>query len=96
MLRTSSLNDTLRKYGRLTQAIAHCYRLQETEDRFKDPSVCPPFDGFVRKCNDLDKMTVGDVFAIQLMQVLTLLEQLESFDVKKFIQSTDYDSLYVM
>ena len=72
--RTSGLADTLRKYGYLTQAIAHFYRLQVTEDRFKNTSVCPPFNDFIKRCNDLDKMTVSDVFAIQLMQVLTLLE----------------------
>ena len=72
--RTSGLADTLRKYGYLTQAIAHSYRLQVIEDKLKNTSVCPPFNEFIRSCNGLDKMTVSDVFAIQLMQVLTLLE----------------------
>lgn len=72
--RTSGLADTLRKYGYLTQAITHSYRLQVIEDKLKNTSVCPPFNEFIRSCNGLDKMTVSDVFAIQLMQVLTLLE----------------------
>lgn len=72
--RTSGLADTLRKYGYLTQAIIHCYRFQVTEDNFKTTRECPPFSEFIRRCNGLDKMTVSDVFAIQLMQVFTLLE----------------------
>lgn len=69
MQRTSGLGDTLRKYGYLTQAITHYYRSQSPEDKVKSIGVCPPFDEFLKRCEDLDKMTVGDVFAIQLMQV---------------------------
>eukprot|EP00261_Vitis_vinifera_P016553 XP_010645693.1 PREDICTED: crossover junction endonuclease MUS81 isoform X3 [Vitis vinifera] len=73
--RTSGLADTLRKYGYLTQAIAHSYRLQVIEDKLKNTSVCPPFNEFIRSCNGLDKMTVSDVFAIQLMQVPQVTEE---------------------
>ncbi|THG05643.1 hypothetical protein TEA_000828 [Camellia sinensis var. sinensis] len=71
--RTTGLGDTLRRYGYLTQAITQYYRLQFTEDKQNSlgVSVCPPFDEFIRRCQNLDKMTVSDVFAIQLMQVLT-------------------------
>lgn len=72
VLRTSVLGDTLRKYGYLTQAINQCYRSKFPEDSTKCSGVCPPYDEFVKTCQDLDKMTVSDVFAIQLMQVITL------------------------
>nr|GMD62647.1 crossover junction endonuclease mus81 [Ipomoea batatas] len=65
--RTAGLGDTLRKYGYLTQAIDHYYK--SMEDKHKSPEMCPPFKAFIRRCEDLDKMTVSDVFAIQLMQV---------------------------
>lgn len=32
--------------------------------------VCPSYDEFVKKCQDLEKMTISDVFALQLMQVI--------------------------
>jgi crossover junction endonuclease MUS81 len=67
--RTSGLADTLKKYGYLTQAISQYYTAVLAEDRSKGTGVCPPFDEFVKMCQDLDKMTVSDVFAIQLMQV---------------------------
>ena len=68
--RTSGLGDTLRKYGYLTQAITQYYRSQSFEDIQNNLGVCPPFGDFIRRCQNLDKMTVSDVFAIQLMQVL--------------------------
>ena len=69
--RTSGLGDTLKKYGYLTQAIAQCYKSQIPEERHKSSRrVCPRFNEFVRKCEELDKMTINDLFAIQLMQVL--------------------------
>uniref|UniRef100_A0A2P2P2Q3 Crossover junction endonuclease MUS81 n=1 Tax=Rhizophora mucronata TaxID=61149 RepID=A0A2P2P2Q3_RHIMU len=37
--------------------------------------ICPSFDEFVNRCEDLDKMTVSDVFAIQLMQVPQVTEE---------------------
>ena len=67
--RTSGLADTLKKYGHLTQAILQYYKSVLPEDHSKCTGVCPPFDEFVKRCQDLDKMTVSDVFAIQLMQV---------------------------
>ncbi|GAB4853287.1 Crossover junction endonuclease mus81 [Ancistrocladus abbreviatus] len=68
VLRTSGLADTLRKYGYLTQAITKYYESQLPEDKCENTHVCPPFNEFIKSCEDLDKMTVSDVFAIQLMQ----------------------------
>ena len=70
--RTSGLGDTLRKYGHLTQAIYQYYKSDFFEDNNKCSAICPPYDEFVRRCQDLEKMTVSDVFAIQLMQVPTI------------------------
>lgn len=69
--RTSGLADTLRKYGYLTHAITQYYKSRVPEDQPKSTGICPPFREFIRRCQDLDRLTVGDVFAIQLMQVCT-------------------------
>ncbi|XP_057513441.1 crossover junction endonuclease MUS81 isoform X2 [Actinidia eriantha] len=74
--RTSGLGDTLRKYGYLTQAITQYYRSQSFEDIHNNLGVCPPFGDFIRRCQNLDKMTVSDVFAIQLMQVPQVTEEI--------------------
>ncbi|KAL8028622.1 hypothetical protein ABFX02_14G173300 [Erythranthe guttata] len=70
--RTSGLADTLKKYGYLTQSINQYYRSLDPEE--KCAAVCPPFDEFIKMCQELDKMTVRDVFAIQLMQVPQVTE----------------------
>nr|POE81103.1 crossover junction endonuclease mus81 [Quercus suber] len=74
--RTSGLADTLKKYGHLTQAILQYYKSVLPEDHSKCTGVCPPFDEFVKRCQDLDKMTVSDVFSIQLMQVPQVTEEI--------------------
>ncbi|CAK7339400.1 unnamed protein product [Dovyalis caffra] len=74
--RTNSLRDTLKKYAHLTQSIAQYYRLQLPEDQSTSAMVCPPFDEFIKRCQDLDKMTVSDVFAVQLMQVPQVTEEI--------------------
>ncbi|GMN53715.1 hypothetical protein TIFTF001_022837 [Ficus carica] len=74
--RTSGLSDTLKKYGHLTQAITQYYKSQIPEERHKNTSVCPPYKEFIKKCEDLDKMTVNDLFAIQLMQVPQVTEEI--------------------
>ncbi|KAI3846442.1 hypothetical protein MKX03_001892, partial [Papaver bracteatum] len=66
--RTTGLLDTLRKYGYLTQAITRYYREKVCNDTVKRSGTCPSFDEFIRKCEDLEKVTVGDIFGIQLMQ----------------------------
>ncbi|WJX30848.1 Crossover junction endonuclease mus81 [Trifolium repens] len=73
--RTSGLGDTLRKYGHLTKAIYQYYKSDFFEDNNKCSAICPPYDEFVRRCQDLEKMTVSDVFAIQLMQVPQVTEE---------------------
>ncbi|KAI3425613.1 ERCC4 domain-containing protein [Psidium guajava] len=73
--RTSGLADTLKKYGHLTRAIIHFYTLQSQDDQSKCTGVCPPFDEFIDRCQDAEKMTVSDVFAIQLMQVPQVTEE---------------------
>lgn len=67
--RTSGLADTLKKYVHLTQAITQYYKSEYLEEQSMNAGVCPSFDDFIKRCQDLDKMTVSDVFAIQLMQV---------------------------
>ncbi|KAL9424329.1 hypothetical protein AB3S75_036253 [Citrus x aurantiifolia] len=74
--RTSGLADTLRKYGYITQAITEYYKVELPEDQLKCTAVCPPFDEFLKRCQDLDKMTVSDVFAVQLMQVPQVTEEI--------------------
>ncbi|KAL3348367.1 hypothetical protein AABB24_021831 [Solanum stoloniferum] len=71
--RTSGLAETLRKYGYLTQGINQYYRCMDNER--SNSRLCPKFKEFIRKCEDLDKMTVSDVFAIQLMQVPQVTEE---------------------
>ncbi|KAE8038325.1 hypothetical protein FH972_010848 [Carpinus fangiana] len=73
--RTSGLADTLKKYGYLTRAISQYYKAVLPEDRSRGTGVCPPFDEFIKTCQDLDKMTVSDVFSIQLMQVPHVTEE---------------------
>ena len=70
--RTNGLGETLRKYGHLTQAIYQYYKSLDSEH--KSSRVCPQYREFIRRCEDLDKLTVSDVFAIQLMQVCFVLE----------------------
>lgn len=70
MQRTSGLADTLKKYGYLTQAITQYYKAIVMDDHYKCSGTCPRFGEFIKRCQDIDKMTVSDVFAVQLMQVL--------------------------
>ena len=70
--RTTGLGDTLKKYGYLTQAISQYYKTEILVDNVKCSGTCPPFGEFIKRCQDLEKTTVSDVFAIQLMQVLAI------------------------
>ncbi|CAN6444141.1 unnamed protein product [Victoria cruziana] len=70
--RTSGLLDTVKKYGYLTQSIASYYKLKFPGAR--NCRACPTYDNFVRRCGDLEKLTITDVFAIQLMQVPQVTE----------------------
>ncbi|KAK9950742.1 hypothetical protein M0R45_006214 [Rubus argutus] len=71
--RTGNLTKTLRNYGYLTVAIFKYYKLPE--EQHKHAGVCPTFDEFNKWCQDLDEMTVSDIFAIQLMQVPQVTEE---------------------
>lgn len=72
--RTSGLGDTLRKYGYLTQSITQYYNSLDNQDKNENIARCPPFNKFIQRCQELDKMTVSDVFATQLMQVPQVTE----------------------
>ncbi|EEF49613.1 endonuclease, putative [Ricinus communis] len=74
--RTSCLRDTLKKYGYLTHSITQYYSSQLLADQPKCNEVCPSFDEFIKRCQDLEKMTISDVFAIQLMQVPQVTEEI--------------------
>ncbi|KAF8646988.1 hypothetical protein HU200_065502 [Digitaria exilis] len=71
--RTSGFADTQRRYCHLTRSIIECYdanvsTLAETR------RVCPTYDEFKRKC-ELEKTTVSQIFALQLMQVPQVTEE---------------------
>ncbi|KAI3750799.1 hypothetical protein L2E82_21629 [Cichorium intybus] len=72
--RTSGLGDTLRKYGYLTQSITQYYNSLDNQDKNENIPLCPRFNKFIQRCQELDKMTVSDVFATQLMQVPQVTE----------------------
>ncbi|WCJ39011.1 Crossover junction endonuclease MUS81 [Euphorbia peplus] len=74
--RTSCLRDTLKTYAYLTRSIFQYYRTLVREDKPVSVGSCPPFDDFIKRCEDLEKMTVGDVFAVQLMQVPQVTEEI--------------------
>ena len=95
--RTSGLSDTLKKYGYLTHAITQYYILQASDDRVSHSDVCPRLDQFIKKCQELDKMTVSDVFALQLMQVWTaFIKESKVHSLKSLIiQSLISISMYV-
>ncbi|URD83310.1 Scarecrow-like protein, partial [Musa troglodytarum] len=73
--RTSGFADTVRRYGYLTKSIIQYYTMHFI-DMAMFSKVCPSYDEFVKKCQDLEKMTVSDVFALQLMQVPQVTEEI--------------------
>ncbi|KAL2898501.1 Crossover junction endonuclease MUS81 [Bienertia sinuspersici] len=73
--RTNGLADTLRRYGFLTQAITDHYKMSSWPDKCKSAGTCPSYAEFKKNCQDLEKMTVSDVFATQLMQVSHVTEK---------------------
>ncbi|XP_072982866.1 crossover junction endonuclease MUS81 [Typha latifolia] len=72
--RTTGFADTMRRYGYLTQSIVQYYNTHFC-DESKSFRLCLSYDEFVRKCQDLEKITVRDVFALQLMQVPQVTEE---------------------
>ncbi|KAK1316387.1 Crossover junction endonuclease MUS81 [Acorus calamus] len=73
--RTTGLSDTVKRYGFLTQSINQYYKTHFSKSKDGNNKVCPSYDEFVKKCQDLEKMTVSDVFALQLMQVPQVTEE---------------------
>ncbi|KAF9611967.1 hypothetical protein IFM89_037250 [Coptis chinensis] len=67
--RTSGLGDTIRKYGHLTLAIAHHYRALVFDEKETSRRTCPSFDEFIKKCQDIEKVTDGDIRAQEEMLV---------------------------
>jgi hypothetical protein len=68
VIRTSGYTDTMRTYGYLTLSIIDYY---STNFHSLDNSacICPTYDEFERHCRSLQKKTVSQIFALQLMQV---------------------------
>ncbi|PUZ53019.1 hypothetical protein GQ55_5G020400 [Panicum hallii var. hallii] len=72
--RTSGFADTQRRYGHLTRSIIKYYDINFSTYA-KTSHVCPTYDEFKRKCCDLEKTTVSEIFALQLMQVPQVTEE---------------------
>uniref|UniRef100_M8BEQ0 Crossover junction endonuclease MUS81 n=1 Tax=Aegilops tauschii TaxID=37682 RepID=M8BEQ0_AEGTA len=72
--RTNGYADTEKKYGHLTRSIIDYYRTNFSAGA--DTSrLCLTYDEFVKRCSDLEKVTVSDIFALQLMQVPQVTEE---------------------
>ncbi|XP_074583617.1 crossover junction endonuclease MUS81 isoform X2 [Curcuma longa] len=74
--RTSGFSDTVRRYGYLTKSIMQYYDEQFCNGKVRQSRVCSSYKEFISKCQDLEKMTVSDVFALQLMQVPQVTEEI--------------------
>ncbi|MQL86160.1 hypothetical protein Taro_018690 [Colocasia esculenta] len=81
--RTNGITDTVKKYGYLTQSISLYYMTQFSREA-ESMQLCPTFDEFVKTCQDLEKMIVTDVFALQLMQVPQVTEEIALAVVKMY------------
>uniref|UniRef100_A0ACD5XFQ4 Uncharacterized protein n=1 Tax=Avena sativa TaxID=4498 RepID=A0ACD5XFQ4_AVESA len=66
--RTTGYSDTERKYGHLTCSIIDYYNTHFSVGA-DTCRLCLTYDEFVRRCSELEKVTLSDVFALQLMQV---------------------------
>ncbi|XP_038972876.1 crossover junction endonuclease MUS81 isoform X2 [Phoenix dactylifera] len=73
--RTVGFVDTVKKYGYLTKSITQYYSTHFSRENTKNSKVCPSYNEFVKRCQDLEKMTMSDVFALQLMQVPQVTEE---------------------
>ncbi|KAK1664297.1 hypothetical protein QYE76_052456 [Lolium multiflorum] len=72
--RTTGYPDTEKKYGHLTLSIIDYYSTHFSS-RANTSRVCLTYDEFVKKCSDPKKLTVSDIFALQLMQVPQVTEE---------------------
>lgn len=66
--RTSGFADTQRRYCHLTRSIIEYY-VANFSSLAETCRVCPTYGEFKRKCRELEKTTVSQIFALQLMQV---------------------------
>nr|XP_020150449.2 crossover junction endonuclease MUS81 [Aegilops tauschii subsp. strangulata] len=72
--RTTGYADTEKKYGHLTGSIIDYYSRNFSAGA--DTSrLCVTYDEFVKRCSDLEKVTMSDIFALQLMQVPQVTEE---------------------
>ncbi|KAH0465030.1 hypothetical protein IEQ34_005133 [Dendrobium chrysotoxum] len=74
--RTSGFADTVRRYGFLSLSIKKYYSAQFSTQNARSQGACPIFNEFVKRCQDLEKITVSDVFSLQLMQVPLVTEDI--------------------
>ncbi|XP_044975843.1 crossover junction endonuclease MUS81-like isoform X1 [Hordeum vulgare subsp. vulgare] len=72
--RTTGYSDTERTYGHLTLSIIDYYSMKFSIGA-NTSRVCLTYDEFVKKCCDPKKLTVSDIFALQLMQVPQVTEE---------------------
>nr|APZ84460.1 structure-specific endonuclease subunit MUS81-1 [Zea mays subsp. mays]APZ84469.1 structure-specific endonuclease subunit MUS81-1 [Zea mays subsp. mays]APZ84481.1 structure-specific endonuclease subunit MUS81-1 [Zea mays subsp. mays] len=74
VLRTNGYTDTMRTYGYLTLSIMDYYSTNFCR-LDKSACICPTYDEFERHCHCLQKRTVSQIFALQLMQVPQVTEK---------------------
>ncbi|KAL0923106.1 hypothetical protein M5K25_007151 [Dendrobium thyrsiflorum] len=74
--RTNGFADTVRRYGFLSLSIKQYYSAQFSTQNAGSQGACPIFNEFVKRCQDLEKITVSDVFSLQLMQVPLVTEDI--------------------
>ncbi|TVU36882.1 hypothetical protein EJB05_18835, partial [Eragrostis curvula] len=74
VLRTSGYNDTVKTYSDLTCSIIEYYSTNFSTLSESSP-VCPTYDEFEGRCRGLKRKTVSQIFALQLMQVPQVTEQ---------------------
>ncbi|XP_062208058.1 crossover junction endonuclease MUS81-like isoform X2 [Phragmites australis] len=74
VLRTSGYTDTENTYGYLTLSIIEYYSTNFL-NLAKSSRVCPTYEEFGGKCRGLQKKTVSQIFALQLMQVPQVTEK---------------------
>ncbi|PWZ30018.1 hypothetical protein Zm00014a_040754 [Zea mays] len=72
--RTTGFADTQKRYVDLTRSVIAYYDASFSIVGKASP-VCPTYDDFKRKCYDLKKKTVSDIFGCQLMQVPQVTEE---------------------
>ncbi|KAL6616686.1 hypothetical protein ACP70R_038956 [Stipagrostis hirtigluma subsp. patula] len=72
--RTSGYADTERRYGHLTYSIIEYYNTNFSHVA-STSRICPTYDEFFGRCRDLEKTTVSQIFALQLMQVPQVTEE---------------------